>query len=255
MTDINQLRGQSLYQIFHIGAQSRRAEISAALVQALGLNVLTGPFAGMTLPNEASWGDGDLPPKLLGCYEAELHPAIAKAISRDPQVVVNIGCAEGYYAVGMARALPQARVLAFDADAKAQAICARAAAANQVVDRVKVEGACGAETLLRLTSEPARMLLIVDCEGAELPLLDPVQVPQLGRCDMIIECHDFVNPSITGAMQARFGGSHDVENIVEGPRDPNQFTWLRRMQSLDRWLAVNENRPTTMNWLVCWARR
>jgi hypothetical protein len=29
---------------------------------------------------------------------------------------------------------------------------------------------------------------------------------------------------------------------------------MQRWQSTDRWLAVNENRPMTMSWLVCWAR-
>ena len=57
--------------------------------------------------------DGDLPPKLLCCYEAELHPAIERAAARNPQLIVTIGCAEGYYAVGMARVLLAARVHAF----------------------------------------------------------------------------------------------------------------------------------------------
>ena len=108
----------------------RRAEITNVLVNTQKGNVLSGPFAGMAMLPEASWGDGDLAPKLLGCYEAELHPAIAKAISRKPKNIVNVGCAEGYYAVGMARALPQSKVFAFDTNEAAQAICGRAAAAT-----------------------------------------------------------------------------------------------------------------------------
>ena len=47
------------------------------------LRVASGPFAGMTLLADVCWGDGDMAPKLLGVYEAELHPVIAKAIGRD----------------------------------------------------------------------------------------------------------------------------------------------------------------------------
>jgi hypothetical protein len=231
----------------------RRAEITNALYQVQGGSVLSGPFAGMTMLAEASWGDGDLAPKLLGCYEAELHPAIAKAIARGPKSVINIGCAEGYYAVGMARALPHSRVFAFDTNAQAQAICGRAAAANQVAARAEVAGTCTLDTLRQIISAHDRTLLLVDCEGAELQLLDPREVPGIQACDVIVECHDFLNPSITTTLQQRFAATHDVEIVSEGPRDPNQFPSLQRWQSSDRWLAVNENRPVTMNWLVCWA--
>ena len=84
------------------------------------------------------------------------------------------------------------------------------------------------------------MMLLVDCEGGELQLLDPEQVPGIQGCDVIVECHDFLNSSITPTLQKRFAASHDVELISEGPRDPNQFPSLQRWQSTDRWLAVNE---------------
>jgi 2-polyprenyl-3-methyl-5-hydroxy-6-metoxy-1,4-benzoquinol methylase len=233
----------------------RRAEITSVLYNNQGGNVLSGPFAGMTMMPDVSWGDGDLAPKLLGCYESELHPAIAKAISRAPKNIINVGCAEGYYAIGMARALPQSKIFAFDTNEAAQAICGRAAAANQIGARAKVGGTCTFDTLRDAISKDDRTLLFVDCEGGELQLLDPEQVPGIQACDVIVECHDFLNPSITATLQQRFAKSHDVELISEGPRDPNQFPSLQRWQSTDRWLAVNENRPVTMNWLVCWARQ
>jgi 2-polyprenyl-3-methyl-5-hydroxy-6-metoxy-1,4-benzoquinol methylase len=232
----------------------RRAEITSVLYNVQGGSVLSGPFAGMAMLPEVSWGDGDLAPKLLGCYEAELHPSIAKAISRKPSKIINIGCAEGYYAVGMARALPQSQIFAFDTDERARAICDRAVAANQVGGRAKVAGTCTFDTLRETISKDDRTLLLVDCEGGELQLLDPEQVPSIQGCDVIVECHDFLNSSITSTLRQRFAASHDVEVVSEGPRDPNQFPSLQRWQSTDRWLAVNENRPMTMNWLVCWAR-
>jgi hypothetical protein len=156
--------------------------------------------------------------------------------------------------VGMAKVLPQARVFAFESNEKGQSICRRTAAVNQVDDRVLVDGNCGIEALRRVMSQTERPLLIVDCEGSELQLLDPALAPELLRCDMIIECHDFIDPQITSVLQKRFASSHNIENVLEGPRDPNQFASLNRWTSIDRWLAVNENRPVTMNWLVSWAR-
>ena len=212
--------------------------------------VISGPFAGMRLLPEASWRDGDLPPKILGCYEAELHPAVEKAVARNPKVIINVGCAEGYYAVGMARLLPQGRIYAFDINPQAQDICKRAAIANQVGERVMVTGKCDVEALRPVIKQTGRCLLVVDCEGAELELLDQARLPEISRCDMIVECHDCLNPLITQILKQRFSASHDIENISEGPRDPNQFASLRLWESLDRWLAIDEGRPSAMNWLV-----
>lgn len=248
------IRDQGLQQIFSIVRQIRRTEIINVLLRAHAGTVISGPFAGMRLLPEASWRDGDLPPKILGCYEAELHPAVEKAVARNPTVIINVGCAEGYYAVGMARLLPQGRIYAFDINPQAQDICKRAAIANQVGERVMVTGKCDVEALRPVIKQTGRCLLVVDCEGAELELLDQARLPEISRCDMIIECHDCLNPLITQILKQRFSASYDIEDISEGPRDPNQFASLRPWESLDRWLAIDEGRPSTMNWLVCWAR-
>jgi hypothetical protein len=248
------IRDQGLHQIFTVVYQIRRSAIVNALFLAHGGNVLSGPFVGMKLLSDVMWGDGELPPKLLGCYEAELHPAIAKTVARNPKVVVNVGCAEGYYAVGFARLLAHARVFAFELNEKGQEICRRAAAANQIGDRLVVAGKCDIAQLRRVAAQDERPLLVVDCEGGELELLNPAQAPELLKCDMIVECHDFLNPLITQALRERFAASHEVENVIEGARDPNHFASLRGWQSMDRWFAVNEGRPLTMNWLVLWVR-
>src|SRR3954469_9686968 len=63
-----------------------------------------GLFPGLRLPQQAS--EGCLIPKLLGIYEAPLIQHLHRLLARSPEVVLNIGCAEGYYAVGLARLLP-----------------------------------------------------------------------------------------------------------------------------------------------------
>jgi Methyltransferase small domain len=248
-----------VFAIFTTAVQIRRMGIIHTLLQAHGGTVVSGPFGGMKLLPEVVWGDGNLPALLLGCYEAELHPAIAQAVARNPTKVVNIGCGEGYYAIGLARLLPQARVFAFDSNQKSQDICRRAAIANQVGDRLIVAGKCDIESLRDVLTSPVlaqteRSLLIVDCEGAEFELLDPARVPETLHCDMIIECHDFAKPGITQVLIKRYSASHDIVDVLEGARDPSQFAIMRGWQSIDRWLAINEGRPVLMNWLVCWAR-
>lgn len=217
--------------------------------------VVSGPFENMKLPDQKSWGSGDVVPKSLGCYECELHGAIEAAIGRNPDLVINVGCAEGYYAVGLARRLPGATVLAFDIDAKAQAVCAAAAQENGVHRRVAVAGECTAEHLAALAAGAERPLIVLDCEGAEMALLPEAAMPAFAHADVIVECHDFLDRSITPTLTERLQPHHAVDLILEGPRHPTAFEFLQPLSTLDRWLAVCEYRPETMHWLAAWANR
>ena len=92
--------------------------------------VQSGPFTGMWLARETSWPDAVLAPLLLGTYEQELHTDLEREIARLSQMpscmVANVGCAEGYYAVGLAGRLPNATVHAVDINDE----CLRIASAN-----------------------------------------------------------------------------------------------------------------------------
>jgi hypothetical protein len=149
--------------------------------------------------------------------------------------------------------LPEAIAYAFDINPDAATVCRQAAIINNVGHRLVVEGKCTAEMLGRIVARDKRPLIFMDCEGGELELLDPVQVPLLRRCDIIVETHDFIDRSITATLLERFGTSHTVERVTGGARNPNQFSQLHLWWELDRWLLVDEGRPEIMNWLVCWA--
>ncbi len=56
----------------------------------------------------------NLSPMLLGTFEQELFDVISRIIEVKPKTIVNVGCAEGYYAVGLSRALPETNVIAFE---------------------------------------------------------------------------------------------------------------------------------------------
>ena len=66
--------------------------------------VLNGPFRGMKYLSRAYCSA--VLPKLLGTYECELIPAIDRLARSDADRIVDIGAAEGYYAVGLALKVP-----------------------------------------------------------------------------------------------------------------------------------------------------
>lgn len=78
-----------------------REESEPRLWELCGGVILSGPFKGLMYPRESvgsAWA-----PKLLGTYESELSPTIERIVSGGYRSVVDIGAAEGYYAVGLAK--------------------------------------------------------------------------------------------------------------------------------------------------------
>ncbi len=209
-----------------------------------------GPFMGQQLLRHASWGAGDLSCKLLGCYEAELHTALEVAIRKNPEISVNVGCAEGYYAIGLALRLPCTRHYAYDIDPAARAVCQQAAEANGVDDLLTIGGECHKETLIELFKNRTSGLLVLDCEGAEADLLTPDVVPSLAASDIIIECHDHLVPGVSQTLMDRLSATHTCRLVREGARDPSGSPLLQPLPTFERWLAVCEFRPCLMHWLI-----
>ena len=62
-------------------------------------------------------------------------PFIEQAIQASYPTILNVGCAEGYYAVGMARRMPNTKVLAAG---KAQQLHARNRAGNRILFQTRI---------------------------------------------------------------------------------------------------------------------
>jgi hypothetical protein len=216
-----------------------------------GWVVIGGPFAGTRYIEQAA-GSAILP-KLIGTYEHELHEALEEILRARYAAVVDIGSAEGYYAVGLALRLPGAPVVhAFDADPDAQRLCRELAALNGVSERVVVGGICDGRTLARLTCE--RSLVVCDCEGCELELIDPQRVPSLRTADLLVELHEDAAHGITETLRNRFTETHDVRLIEQELRDPDSIPQLAFMSPGQRELAVSEFRVGRQRWAFLRAR-
>lgn len=219
--------------------------IRAAVGARLGSRVLAGPFTGLTYPAFTSSGSA-LFPKILGSYEQELQPIIESLVARNYSMVVDIGAAEGYYAVGMATRLPHATVYAFEADPNGAAQLAALAAANGVADRVIARGLCTVAELAGLDLS-ARPLIISDCEGAEVRLLDPQVVPAVTSCDILLEFHSLGGADPYALFRERFNATHDIEIIDVQPRDPASYPALGFLSEVDRAHVLFEG-PRAFGW-------
>lgn len=213
-----------------------------------GARVLAGPFAGMEYVTRAT--EGALMPRLLGTYEAELHPHLQAFRAEGVDCVIDVGCAEGFYAVGLARLMPQATVHAYDIDPAARATCAELAKRNAVAERVIVGEAFAPEDFQRFAGR--RALVIMDVEGAETELLRPDLAPALAGMRLIVETHGRAKLE---ALRERFAPTHEVLRVDIGPKTAELPAWLKELGHLDQLLAVWEWRGCPTPWLVMRPKR
>jgi hypothetical protein len=211
-----------------------------------------GPFVGMRYSRDAACNAHIHIPKLLGVYERELNPYIEQACALNFLLIVDVGAAEGYYAVGMALRNPTARVIAFEMDATARAALAEKVRLNDVGNRVEIRGKCEPDDLERVLADTPRPYVICDAEGDEAVLLDPATVPSLQRAWILVELHEFIERGITEKIRERFVVTHKIAHIWQQKRTITDFPfkdfytrWLP--ESYLRW-AVSESRPERMAW-------
>lgn len=240
---------RKLQMALRLLAKWRSQLIDISVERNSGSKVLFGPFKGMDYGVRAS--EGARAARLIGVYEASLAPVIEEIVRRAYPLVIDIGSAEGYYAVGLARRMPATRVLARDESDAARRLCAELAQRNGVAGRVEIGGRIGHADLGICASQPT--LVLCDIEGAEDDLLDPVQAPGLRAADILVEVHEAMKPGLTARLMDRFAPTHRITAIGRHVDDRGLPAWMERLSDLDRLLALWEWRSGPTPWL--WMER
>ena len=221
-------------------------EVERLTLERCRSRVIDGPFRGMRYIDRASCSA--LTPKLLGTYERELHPFIEEIIGRRHAHVIDVGSAEGYYAVGLALTMPASRIHAYDIDENALRNLAALADLNGVTDRISMSRECSFETFERFRE--SSFAVICDIEGAERHLLDPAAAPALTACDILVEIHDGVaSTAIHDSLSNHFSNTHDLRFVRYRGRaahDAAHAPWLGHARNRIR--AVDEHRTLGVEW-------
>lgn len=230
-------------------AKWRSELIANTVANRSGTVVLSGPFTGMDYGVRAS--EGSRAARLIGSYEASLAPVIETIVARGYALVVDVGSAEGYYAVGLARRMIGAQVWARDENPAAQQLCTALAALNGVAARVQIGGRISHADFDICTT--TRTVVICDIEGAEADLLDPIRAPGLLAADILVEAHDCITPGLSRLIADRFAATHTVQIIARKLNDSGLPPWMETLSDMDRLIALWEWRSGPTPWL--WMQR
>jgi hypothetical protein len=228
----------------------KRLRTEAGLRLALSTNhtVERGIFAGMKVHSKTAFGTDQFT-VLSGQYERELYNIILRAAGHQYDAFVDIGCANGFYAVGFAMISKRCDVIAYDIDQNARHTTALNAELNGVSDRVFVKAEAEVSELGKTISGYGSVFLLVDIEGSEIDLIDPSKCPELLKCDMLIEVHGETD-NVANILINRFSDSHVSTVISKQPRNPFQFENLDCTFEDEAWVLVSEGRGIAKNnWL------
>ena len=192
--------------------------VTTAIYRLAQHKVVSGPFKGMILVAEKPHL-----PYLLGTQELELHQAIETLVGLGLEKIVNVGAADGYYAVGMTLRCPNAKIVAFEADTFRHEDLTAAAKANGVFERLQIEGRCEPSDLAAVLTPDERTLLIVDVEGYEMDLLDPDITTGLRDVFLLVETHDILRQGCAQAMARSFDKTHTIDRLSTRSRNLGDF--------------------------------
>jgi len=240
----------------YLPARFKRSVIAPRFLERLkkSQTVVGGPFKGMRYHGEAVCGAAA--PKILGVYESELAPFLLRWSTVPFQHIIDVGAAEGYYAIGCATLWPQATVTAFESCEEGRRLLTRNVELNRMQSRVKIIGHCGQEQLKTAMLNGQPSLIIIDIEGAEGHLLEPGNIPNLTSAHIIVEIHDHVDGRLGETVSSKLKSTHVVEEVRTQARTFWDFhepraLWLRF------WLLpylkqyADELRPGPMRWFCC----
>lgn len=214
--------------------QRRKRDGLDRLAERLPDMVQDGPFQGMRL-HQARIAEIDAPmAKLLGTYELELYDVIERMLD-EGRSFLDIGSADGYYAVGMA--YRGAHVVAYDIARSARDLCLQTARLNgvQVHQRARYK-----------PQDAGPSFVLCDVEGAEREIFTS-SLPYR-HAVVLIEVHEGSVPGTSAYLQGVFSHTHSCAVIGQQPRETPEAIvgWAQD----ERRAAVDEYRHPALHWLL-----
>lgn len=216
--------------------------------------VINGPFKGMKYEGNSICSTSD--PKFLGTYEIELATALLNWKGIHFKTIIDVGAAEGYYAVGLSLLFPLSHVVAFESTELGKTNIRQLAQHNKVSDRIEIQGHCDLKQLKYAISNISPVLILMDIEGGERDILVPKEIQALINSHIIVELHDCFDPGVGELIKNRLSTSHYIEEIWSRERQYSDFTQPKNnllrsfiLPYLKKY--ASESRPERMRWFIC----
>ncbi|MDT8311037.1 MAG: FkbM family methyltransferase, partial [Methylophaga sp.] len=223
---------------FNRALKDHRKQLSLEINNLLDATVCYGPFKGLKLASDIWWGKGDRASMLLGLYEKELLQKIVD-VPRSFNQFLDIGAADGYYAVGVLVSGIFERSVCFEISEKGRSVIQKNALLNSVDQKIQIFEKADDFFYQKLPEDLLKnTLVLIDIEGAEFNLLSDNALNALKNNIIIVELHTAHPFSETDAdnLKTRAAKYFNISEFTTGARDLSPYPFLKDYSDTDRWL-------------------
>jgi precorrin-6B methylase 2 len=230
-----------------------KEKVFKKLIAEYDRKIAYGPFRGMRLGSDIWWGTYDSNSKILGVYEEEVTQKLHDILSATKAPFVDLGAADGYYAIGVAFSGMADVVYAYEISKKGRASLQANAAANGCAQKVVIAGEADYDSLKALIDKFGKAVILIDIEGGEYDLLSDRMLDLLKTCHMIVELHPAMvedGERKEAALVQRAQKHFTPSKLYRESYAPNRFPELNAFGDDERLLAVSEGRARNPKWLV-----
>lgn len=232
--------------------RERQERISYEAYNICGGTVKYGPFKGLLLNQDTWWGKLDLGAQCFGLYEKEILDIIDLVEDTEYQSFIDIGAADGYYAIGMLVSGKVKKSICFEQSPDGQKSISKNWEINSKIGEIEIHGEANNISLDKVSSHDLfRSLVLIDIEGYEFDLLSKNVLKKFKDCDLIIEIHNWVDDFekkyarlIEDILQY-----FKIEVIERTERPTINIPELRSFTDDNRLLLISERRPCVMRFL------
>ena len=232
--------------------QERQRRVSREVYDLAAGNVLYGPFSGMRLSDSPWWGESDLGAQCLGLYEQEVLNQIVTLGTAGCQSFIDIGAADGYYAIGALFSNLFEQALCFEMSEAGRGVISENWVANGSPGQLEVMSTATEDALLALPSEILNSaLVLIDIEGGEFELLTEQVLEKFSRATIIVEIHNWIEnfESKYESMLHRADRHFLIHRLERVEKKTLGIPELRHFTDDNRLLLVSERRPCNMRFI------
>ena len=210
--------------------------------------VQNGLFKGLQINKDISWGKGDIASKIYGLYENNVQ-SILKKIKKP--ILVDIGSADGFFAVGCLYSGLSKFCYAFEQSQKGQEVLLKTAQTNNVIKKISIKGKVTSKnfiSLLPIDIDLSKTVIICDIEGEEYNFLNDHILSKCKKANFIVEMHKTNNINDKNKLYKKMCKFFDVSIIIDGNKNYNETPQLHNLNDIDRLLLTCEGRSYIGEW-------
>lgn len=236
-----------------IGVQHAKTKAWNILEKRYNHTIAYGPFKGMSLSEDVWWSKNDRITQTLGVYEEHVLDKLIYFSSQGSKRFIDIGAADGYFAIGMAFSKKYTDVHIFEIEPRGRERIRENAALNLCTDMINVYGEANFYSLKNLINKKFKSTILIDIEGAEYDLLNNEVLSLLAGNYCICELHPWLVSNgykLQNDLLDRASKLFNVELMFRASYAPNLFPEFDDLSDEERLIAVGEGRDKNMQWLV-----